>query len=388
MEKVFTQSINFALKLFSFSEKFSFFLVLLKSRLKLAVKLVGGFMKTLIPVRQLIITSLVLATYTSCNKVNFTEVPQELQTSLSLPPPAGEPPVGPVTPPPVDPITPVIPPEEPPPKIAKLSQGNCAADSSTQLLSCMNCPVPMNPPAPPQLSQKGEALLNIMTLSCETAVKPYNQNYVGPTREQLLARLNRASPSLYPDSTMTSQQRNVVTQLQSLTSDSMRESVFGSLWYSANGLAFETYFGLSISESIYTFCGQVGNPTFDMNNTIPLRSKAYTDCLNEASPWTTCTESTTYVTANTFRNQLKNSMRQSISNPYVAPAPLPEKNCQWEKFEGDDTAIAQQKINDWQAAGFTVGMSIESGDGVGYCGSLLPDSLVNRTLTISAYRCQ
>lgn len=394
MKKVFTLSKTLLFTLFSISSKLTFFLVFLKSGSRLAVKLVGGHMNTLNSVRRFLFISVALAAYSSCNKVNFTEVPQPIQTSLSTPPMVGEPPVGPVTPPPGDDEEPVVvvpPPEPPTPapeKVAKLTDGVCASDSSTQLLSCMNCQVPLNPPAPPQLSVKGEALLDIMSLSCEAAVRPYHSSYVGPTREQLLVRLNRASPTLYPDSTLSTSSRNVINALKDPNNAATRNSTFGGIWYSSNGLIFERYFGLSISEAVYTFCGEVGSPTFTPTNTTTLKSKEYTDCQNEASPWTTCTESAQYISANTYRNQLRNAMRQSISNPYVAPAPTPEKTCHWEKFEGDDMDVAQAKLQSWTAAGYTTGMSIESGDGSGYCGATLPDHLNNRTLTISAYKCE
>lgn len=392
MKKVFTLFFKFLLTLFSISVKLIFFLVFLKSGSRLAVMLGGGFMKTPYAVRRFAFIIAALAATASCNKVNFTEVPQNLQTALEVPPPTGGPEEPVPNPPIVIPEEPVVIPENPPPappaKVAKLTNGNCAADSSTQLTSCLNCQVPLNPPAPPQLSQKGQALLEIMTLSCETAVRPYHANYVGPTRDQLLARLNRASPTLYPDTAMSSQQTQVIAGLRNPNNASTRNSVFGGLWHSAGGLAFETYFGLSISEAVNTFCGQVGSPTFTPNNSTRLQSKEYIDCVNEASPWTTCNESATYVSANTYRNQLRNSMRQSLSNPYVAPTPLPEKECHWEKFEGDDMSVAQIKVNDWTNAGFTIGMKVESGNGVGYCGSVLPDHLNDRTLTIAAYKCE
>jgi len=311
----------------------------------------------------------------ACNNVRFTELPAEVRDTLVVPP----------TPTPVDPPVPVDPlPVDPP--VAKQTAGDCAADSSTQLLSCLSCEIPMNPPTPPQLSYKGSALLEGMTMACQIPNGSDPSGYVPPTREQLLARLNRASPTLYPDTSMTSQQVSVITGLINTTDSSMRNRLFGGLWYRPPySDAFETYFGISTQEARYQFCYGSSN-TFTMTNSIPLQSKAFMDCQFSDNAFS-CRETPAYVAANGYRNQLRNAMRESINNPYVPPAPTPSKTCRWEKYEGEYDVIAQAKVAEWLGKGFKVAMTVNNLGGRCEAVSGI-DSTLRGAVTMAAYVCK
>lgn len=325
----------------------------------------------------------------ACNKVNFSQLPEETQQAAALPPIVQDtnPIVAPVvvTPPVV--IPPVVVVEPPPvvtPPVAKLSSGDCADNSGTQLLSCLKCEAPPVPVVR-QFSEKGLALIDGLALGCSVRNGSDPIGYVPPTREQLVARLNRASPTLYPDSTMSTIQNSVISGLVSATDDTMRKRIFGGLFYRPPySDAFETYFGLSVAEARYAFCYDNPSSNFTMSNSTSLVSKAYMDCTFGAG---NCKESPEYVLANVFRNQLRNTMKQSISSPYVAPAPTPAKKCKWEKYEGDYDSIAQNKIRQWLSNNYSVGMTIDTL--AGRCESVTGvDSTLRGQVVISGYICQ
>lgn len=322
-----------------------------------------------------------LLSLTACSdKLLFSSMNPDAQGVVDIP-----------TPPPIipDPVTPtpeppVVPPPAPAP-VSKLSDGACAGDSSTNVLSCLKCNVPLNPPAPPQLSQKGSALLEGMAMSCGVLNSSDPAGYVPPTRAQLLERMNRLSPTMYPDTAMTSQQASVIAGLINPNDASMRNRLFSGLWYQPPySDAFETYFGIRSIEARYFLC-YGSSATFGLNTNTYMHSKSYLDCTYNGNG---CTESSSYVTANGYRGQLQNALRESISNPYVAPPPTPSKVCTWKKYEGNDPVVARAKINEWTAAGYKVGLSIIEGSGAGYCGVSLPDSLVEKTVHVGAYICQ
>ena len=286
----------------------------------------------------------------------------------------------------------VVTPETPSPI---LSKGACAADSSTQLLSCMNCLVPQLPPAVPQFSKKGNALFEIMVAGCQVRNGSDPAGYMPPSRAELLRRLNRLSPTLYPDTTMSAIQ---VSTIDSLMNDpAALKSMFGGIWYSgvnAPTKAFETYFGIETIEARYAFCyagGTSGSDegtsgTFNRFNSTPLTSKAYIDCIYTRDPGY-CQELPEYKTSNTYRSQLRNAMNESINNPYKATAPGVQQTCSWEKFEGLTGDAASDQVKTWLAGGFTVGGDIPS---LKMCAQIkAPISGMEATpITMAAYRCK
>ena len=272
-----------------------------------------------------------------------------------------------------------------------LSKGMCAPDSSTRLLSCMNCIVPQLPPPPPQFSQKGQALLDILTNACQVRNGSDPAGYVPPSRAELLRRLNRLSPTLYPDSPMTAQQQATIGSL--LSSPAAVQSMFGGIWYSgvtAPTIAFETYFGIEVIEARYAFCysptgGDGTSVSFNRANTTPLHSKAWVDCQYGPDPFS-CRENAAYTAANGYRTQLRTAMNESIRNPYSAPSPGAAKTCEWEKFDGLYNTLAVNQINSWVAAGFTIGADIASQN---MCAQVTgPLSGVTGQVSMAAYRCK
>lgn len=313
---------------------------------------------------------------TACNPVGFDKLNSESPIRAGITPviPGGEPPVvaGPV-----------------------LSKGACAADSSTQLLSCMNCIVPAVP-ITSQFSKKGEAFFEIMAAACQIPNKSDPRGYVPPTRAELLYRLNRLSPTLYPDTPMTPLQISVVNSLRT-NSDTLKK-FFGGIFYSGvtePTIAFETYFGLESREARYSFCyaddgdTTVGefNVVFTRHNSTGLPSKKYLDCWYESSAWYNCKETPAYVDANLYRNQLRGAMTESIVNPYTGTPAGAQQTCSWEKFEGMNGDAAAAQVKSWLASGFTIGADIASRRMCSQITAPLEASL-DSLITMAAYRCK
>lgn len=298
----------------------------------------------------------------------------------------------PVTPPPAPPVTPPVPPTPPPPPPVVIPNpvqktGACASDSTTQLLSCLKCDVPMNPPPPPQFSEKGKSFLEIMSLGCSVPNKSAPKNYVPPTRELLYARWSRLSPLLYPDTVMSDLEKSTVDGLK--TNPSLLKKVFGGVWYQPPYTdALETYFGVSLGEIVQYVCYQNQDGFFTPSNGSVLQSKSYIDC--QYSGAMNCKEKPEYIRANTYRQQLRQAMRESIKNPYVPPAPTPAKTCTWESFEGLYEQGAEEIIARWLVSGYKVGLEQESQGGQCDILTALP-SEANKphgTIKLAAYRCQ
>lgn len=252
--------------------------------------------------------------------------------------------------------TPQPEPQPEPPKPVQQS-GRCADDSSTQLLSCLTCEVPMTPPAPPQFSEKGQNLIDVMSLGCSVPNKSAPKNYVPPTRDELLARLSRLSPTLYPDSTKSQAQAELIQNL--LNNPQFLQKIFSGQWYKPPySTAFETYFGLSLSEAVYSICYQDPNSTFSPGSTSEIHSKEYIDCMYNVGSG--CREKTDYIAANKYRNDLRHAWLESIRNPYVKPAPTPSKTCYWENYSGLYGSLAEDALKQWFQKGYKVGIEIES----------------------------
>ncbi len=316
-----------------------------------------------------IIKMILILAFSSCNPTQFrsvanvassfaTEPAFEIPLDPELPVVVTEPPIVLEPPPTVEPPVAAEPPAQPVQK-----SGDCKTDSSTELLSCMNCVVPLSPAAPPQLSEKGKALLEIMTLGCSIPNKSAPKGYTPPTKQELLARLNRLSPTLYPDTPMTAGQKQVIDGLQ--TDPKLQQKMFGGLWYQPPYSDHsETYFGISTAEAVYNLCYSTTN--FTPTSAQPLQSKEYLDCTYHGSG---CKEKPDYVKANIYRDQLNLAMKESIRNPYVAPASSPAKKCKWENFEGDYDLGGEAVVERWLATNYKVGMEI--GNLAGRCERVL-----------------
>lgn len=234
----------------------------------------------------------------------------------------------------------------PTPSLTK-SNGTCSADGSTQLTSCMKCDIPANPPQQPPLSNKAKSLYGIMTKACAFLAQKYPQNYHPLPEKKVLEYLNRCTTSDYVDSNMSNMQQSVVTALNDETSDSLRQKMFGGLWYQPPySTAFETYFGLEVQEAAAVFC----------QGHLPLNGK-----LVDIGYWQSPDPDhyqlpAEYVAANVFRNQLKGCISTSLNQPWQ-PAPVPpQKKCKFELIEGQVNEEYRAELTRWLSQGWKIGL--------------------------------
>lgn len=310
-------------------------------------------------------------TLMSCNKTQFAEVGLSRNTASNL-----------------DPIAPA--PENPVPGPSytfKMTNGTCASDSSTKVVSCLSCEVPQVVQES-QLSKKAQALLDIMTLSCPVKNKSDLTNYV-PTRAEILNKINRASESIYPESIRTAMMEKTIAGLTDLNDGSLRQYMFGGLYYRPPySDAFETYFGITVAEAKATFCWYGDKMTGKIEYPQGLMSYSYAQCLFGADPYS-CKETAAYVTAQTYRSQLSHALKLSVTDPYKPSAPKPGVSCTWDAFEGDDMSEANKVLSQWKAEGRKVSMEILKGGNIGLCSVAESSQLqVGLTVKIGSYKCQ
>lgn len=289
---------------------------------------------------------------------------------------------------PVDPPVVVPPVVNPPAFVSKLSTGVCSSDSSTSVLSCLKCNVPVNPPPPPQLSAKAQALVDAMFLACQTPNKS-DKNTFKPTKEMLIKKLNRGSQLDYPETPRTAMMSLVIAGLTNPNDNSLRKKMFGGLYYQPPySDAFETYFGLTVQEAKSTFCWDGNIETPDITGVSGLYSYEWAQCQSNGFSHT-CQELPEYVVAQRYRSQLELVLKKSIFQPYVPPASLPEKKCSWDKFEGDDIVAAIKQFKKWKAEGRQLSMEFKKADGVSQCGAADESNLKQGyTVAIASYSCQ
>lgn len=158
----------------------------------------------------------------------------------------------PVLPPVVDP--PVLPPPvvvDPPP--IKEFNATCPAglDGKGLITSCLSCPAPITKP---DLSGKAKRLLDTMDRACRISNKSQPKNYVPPTREDLIKRLQACSPEIYPDTVLTKEEEAVIPKIA--TGDAaLLDRMFSGLWYQPPySDAFDRYFGLGVNEAVPVLC--------------------------------------------------------------------------------------------------------------------------------------
>ncbi len=321
---------------------------------------------------QLILTLTVAAMFAGCGKTSFSEIQEASIVKAEIP---------------LDPVDDIVVPSQPVTGF-KVSNGACASDSSTNVLSCLKCDVPVNPQVS-QLSAKAQALVDSMYLACQISNKS-DHNDFRPTKEQIIEKLNRGSNALYPETTRTAQMELVIQGLTNVADDSLRKTMFSGLWYKPPySDAFETYFGLAVQEAKSVFCWNGDKKTPTITDPVGIKSKEYIDCLYNSSNPFSCQEKPLHVAGEVYRNQLKNVLAKSISEPYVAPNAVPAKTCAWDKFEGDDIIEAKKQIKKWKSEGRTISMEVTKGDGVGFCGIASESALkTGMTVAMATYSCQ
>lgn len=226
------------------------------------------------------------------------------------------------------------------------AQGACAANSLTQVTSCLKCAIPAAPPQAPQLSYKAQALLEIMTKACQVTNKSDPADYIAPDRPSLLARINRCSPTLYKDTNATADQ-NLLIQSLVADSDVLRKKMFGKLWYNPPySDNFETFFGLDIGEVRGLLCYQNSGLAGVLLDAGSYHSP---DPLNYKLP-------KEYVEANLIRDDLKNCLRESYLRPWVKQPDPPPRVCRFESISGLAGEPIQDQIQKWLSEGWTVGL--------------------------------
>lgn len=281
-------------------------------------------------------------------------------------------------------------PLEIPPVIAQktftLSNGACASDSSTQILSCLKCDVPQIKRVP-QLSVKGQALLDVMTLACGIANKSDHNNF-RPSREMILNKLNQASETNYPDSKRTASMELVIQGLTNPNDSSLRQKMFGGLWYQPPySDAFELYFGLTSSEAKSTFCWNGDVMNGKITDQVGVYSKEWINCQTSGSSFP-CVDTPAYNTAQTYRSQLQASLKLGVTNPFSAPTPDLQKSCHWEKFAGDDLIAAKQQLKLWKSQGRKVSMSVKKSN-IGLCSDAAENNITEGSnVEMATYKCE
>ena len=272
------------------------------------------------------------------NKVNFANPTNQsaFSSSPDVPPVQDTPP--PVNNPPVDNPPPVV---QPSPTL-QLKSGVCPLGSSEQVLSCLSCSSQAPVVAPPLLSVKAQRLLDIMTVGCSVQNASDAANYAPPTRDQIMQRLIQCSATAYPDTTFTGTQSATIQAL--LTIATVQQLAFSSLYYNAASPDFETYFGLEIAEARNTLCR--GQSAINPGGVYP---PEYYDAQYSGLPYTL---PTAYVKAQQTREQLRNCMRASLTQPPPSQAPAsPGVTCSYESAEGVMSQLVTDKANEWLAKG-------------------------------------
>lgn len=263
------------------------------------------------------------------------------------------------------------------------TQGACASDSSTSVVSCLKCDIPQLPPVEPPMSLKAKQLMNIMTAVCPINNSYYGNQYVTPTLADHKAKLNRCSTLLYPDSIPDTGQNDVVQRL--LNGDtSLQNLMFTGLWYQPPySDYFETYFGLKVGQAIQVFCSQtVSNISLGLTPSMT-RSNPYGPVYQVGDPLPTM-----YVLANQYRTGLMNCINESKTNPWQAPAPAAAKQCNYETLSGANGDPINSQVSSWLTQGYSIGADLK---GQNLCVSVKSvDDLKSYQgdITVGAYICQ
>ncbi|WP_413943673.1 hypothetical protein [Bdellovibrio sp. HCB-162] len=257
-----------------------------------------------------------------------------------------------------------------------LKSGACSV-AGENVLSCLSCNSTEAVNPPPLLSRKAEELLNVMAAGCSVPNKSDPAGYIPPTKEQLLARLIQCSPAGYPDTAFEGTQ---FATIQSLLHDpTSQQNAFGSLYYNGASKDFETYFGLEIGEARYAFCR--GDASFKSGGVYP---KEYYDSLYNGINYTL---PAVYQRAQIIRENLRNCMAQSLSNPTRnQPSPVPGRKCSFESAEGHMSSLVVDKIDQWRSGGLTVYF-----EGFGQCGVITnPRSYLDRNefVKVAVKKCE
>ncbi|AHI06082.1 hypothetical protein BDW_07910 [Bdellovibrio bacteriovorus W] len=212
------------------------------------------------------------------------------------------------------------------PKGEYTKRSGICAQTGTSLTSCLSCASEAAKPAAPVMSQKAQALVEIMAAGCAVPNKSDPAGYRAPSKNEILARVIQCSESAYPTTALSGSQAQTVAAL--LSNPAAQELAFGKLYYNAASTDFETYFGLEIKEARDIFCrGQAG---LGSHGVYP---KEYYDSLYSGAYYKL---PQAFVAAQGYRSDLRTCLEQSRLNPHVnQPQPTPGKVCQYTVVDGD-----------------------------------------------------
>tara|TARA_B110001454_G_scaffold219199_1_gene251706 strand:- start:9479 stop:10531 length:1053 start_codon:yes stop_codon:yes gene_type:complete len=234
-------------------------------------------------------------------------------------------------------------------------KGECTKDP-LNVVSCMTCQIDQRPlPAP--LSTKASQLLKIMELGCAIANKSDPQNYMAPSRTEILKYLNQATYKMYPDSTMTVRQQQNISKWMAGDKKNL-ERLFGGLWYNPPySDDFETYFGLEPREARHMFCYEAPEASFSIGSVSDLYSIEYFRCVQEGG--FSCRERADYVKGNIYRRQLIAAIEKSLVDPVNDQEMVPVNKCHWESMSGYYNLEMENKLIEWKNTGYELAVSFE-----------------------------
>jgi hypothetical protein len=131
--------------------------------------------------------------------------------------------------------------------------------------------------------------------------------YVPPSRAMIQARLQNCNSTNYPATSQNSMQTQTIQNLMDPQSDHLRQHMFSRYWYTPPySDAFETWFGLEISEARQLFCYQTGYISGRLN------TSAYWQAANQGSDWSSMPDPVVQqedAKIQNIRNQLSTCMK-------------------------------------------------------------------------------
>lgn len=228
------------------------------------------------------------------------------------------------------------------PKGEFLVRNGICAQTGTSLTSCLSCTSEAAQPAAPVISQKAQALVEIMTAGCAVPNKSDPVGYSAPSKDEILTRVIQCSEAAYPTTPLSGTQGQTLAAL--LTNPTAQEIAFGKLYYNAASTDFETYFGLEIKEARDIFCrGQAG---IGSHGVYP---REYYDSLYSGAYYKL---PQVYVEAQGIRSDLRNCIERSRLNPNInQPQPTPGKVCQYTVVDGDISNEILLQVSEMQSNG-------------------------------------
>lgn len=239
------------------------------------------------------------------------------------------------------------------------SNGACTPEGVSPL-SCLNCKIKTKEPVP-NLSEKALRLLNIMTQACQIKNTSDPLNKIGATKETIFKLLSQGTPEIYPDTSKTTTQTQLLASLDNNKSE-LYQKLFGGLWYQPPySNDFETYFGISTFEAKSLFCFQTTTGSFSLNAYLPLQSESYINCLYNSST-SNCKETPAYMNANKFRGELQETILSSLKSPYVPGPATPLNSCFWEKIEGEYTKDFELILLNWIHKNYKISIYYDNGN--------------------------